>query len=234
MLKKIGLAAAILLSTMINSATAQDGPIVVELFTSQGCSSCPPADKMLGQLANREDIIALALHVDYWDYIGWKDEFASPAFTERQRAYARAPASPSRSIFTPQLVVGGQDHVIGARPMQLNEALMKHAAASQPVQVRLSRNGGRVSIQASSSKGLSNAVVQLVTYLPEARVAIERGENAGRTLTYHNVVRDWVEIGRWDGRGTFKANARVSAGTPVVVLVQEDKNGRMLGAARLR
>ncbi|MEQ8923553.1 MAG: DUF1223 domain-containing protein [Roseovarius confluentis] len=217
----------------VGGAALADGPVVVELFTSQGCSSCPPADKILGEIAARDDIVALALHVDYWDYIGWKDVFANPAFTQRQRAYARAAGE--RSIYTPQMIVGGQDHVVGNKPMKLAERIEAHADAPDPVSVRLSRSSDKISIEATAEGRVPSAmIVQLVTYTPEATVDIRRGENAGRTLTYHNIVRDWVEVGAWDGRGPFRANVRVPQGTPVAVLVQQKGAGPILGAAKTR
>jgi hypothetical protein len=210
-----------------------DGPVVVELFTSQGCSSCPPADRILGEIAQRDDVIALGLHVDYWDYIGWKDKFANPAFTKRQRAYARAAGE--RSVYTPQMIVGGKDHLIGTKPMQLADLLQAHAAIPKPVEVSLSRGGGRVTIVAKSRNGaVQGALVQLVTYTPRASVAIGRGENAGKTLEYHNIVREWVDVGTWDGRTDFRATVRVPDNTPVAVLVQSRGTGPILGAARLR
>ena len=104
-------------------ATAQS-PVVVELFTSQGCSSCPPADKLMHELAKRDDVIALALHVDYWDYIGWKDVFAQPEFTARQRAYARL--GNRKMIYTPQMVINGRDHVVGSNPKDTNALISSH------------------------------------------------------------------------------------------------------------
>lgn len=217
----------------LGGAAVADGPVVVELFTSQGCSSCPPADKILAEIADRDDVIALALHVDYWDYIGWKDIFADPAFTKRQRAYAQAAGA--RSIYTPQMVVGGRDHVVGTKPMKLAEFINAHAKAPDPVSVEVSRAGDSVTIEARATGSVpSGMVVQLVTYTPTATVEIKRGENAGRTLSYHNIVRDWIEIGKWDGRGTFRAEARVSGGTPVAVLVQARDAGPILGAAKAR
>ena len=218
---------------VLGGAAAADGPVVVELFTSQGCSSCPPADKILAEIANRDDIIALALHVDYWDYIGWKDSFANPAFTERQRAYAHAAGA--RSIYTPQMIVGGRDHGVGTKPMKLAEFINVHAEAPDAVSVELSRAGDRVTIEARATAAVSSGmVVQLVTYTPTATVEIKRGENAGRTLAYHNIVRDWIEVGKWDGRGTFRAEARVPGGMPVAVLVQARDAGPILGAAKSR
>jgi hypothetical protein len=219
--------------TALGGAAAADGPVVLELFTSQGCSSCPPADKILAEIANRDDIIALALHVDYWDYIGWKDIFANPAFTARQRAYAHAAGA--RSIYTPQMVVGGLDHVVGTKPMKLAEFIEAHAEAPDAVSVELSRAGDKVTIEVKAVRDVqSGMIVQLVTYTPKATVEIKRGENGGRTLSYHNIVRDWIQVGTWDGRGTFRAEARVSGETPVAVLVQSRNAGPILGAAKIR
>ncbi len=216
-----------------NVASAGERAVVVELFTSQGCSSCPPADALLGEIADREDVIALALHVDYWDYIGWKDEFADPSFTARQRAYARAKGE--RTIYTPQMVIGGEDHIIGFKAMALAELLAEHSARTEPASVDLKRDGDRVVVTVRSNGGSAQrAVVQVATYLPEATVSIRRGENAGRTLSYHNVVRDLEEIGTWNGRGTFTATVRVNPDYPVVAIVQATGAGPVLGAAKLR
>jgi len=115
------MAAALAAVTLTPAGQANaDGPVVVELFTSQGCSSCPPADKILGELAKRDDVIALSLHVDYWDYLGWKDDFASPAHTARQQGYATALGE--RMMFTPQMIIGGTDSVVGSRAMELISA----------------------------------------------------------------------------------------------------------------
>ena len=205
--------------------------VVVELFTSQGCSSCPPADRILGELAEQDDVIALAYHVDYWDYLGWKDEFASPAFTNRQRAYARAMGE--RSIYTPQMIVGGRDGVVGSKAMKVSSLVRAHMDAAQPARVTIQRQGDRIVVGASAGGRMPRAVVQLVTYTPKATVAIKRGENAGRTITYHNVVRQVVLLGKWDGSGEFSASSLVPTGVPCVVLVQAEGHGVILGAARL-
>lgn len=212
-------------------AQASDA-VVVELFTSQGCSSCPPADRILGELAERDDIIALAYHVDYWDYLGWKDEFADPKHTTRQRAYSRAAGE--RTIYTPQMVVGGVDHVVGSRAMKVSNAILKHARKDLPVSVTLKRHGDQVAIQAKAYGGASDLVVQLVTYRPEAKVSIKRGENRGRTLTYHNVVQSFTVLGNWNGQGAYQKSHKVPAGTPVVVLIQKRGAGPIVGASHLR
>ncbi len=218
--------------TTTASAIAEQA-VVVELFTSQGCSSCPPADKILGEIAKRDNVIALALHVDYWDYIGWKDQFAQPKFTKRQRDYARAAGE--RTIYTPQMVIGGKDHVIGSRPNRITELLKEHTARIPVVNVQLKRNGTQISIEADAASNLSRtAAVQLVTYRASATVDISRGENAGRRITYHNIVQDWIDIGDWNGDGTFTASAEVPVDVPLVVLVQSGTDGAMLGAAHLR
>ncbi len=215
----------------VAQAAAEDGPVVIELFTSQGCSSCPPADAMLHDLAKREDVIALALHVDYWDYIGWKDIFGRPENTARQHAYARA--ANATTVYTPQMVIGGVDHVIGSRPMQVMDTLQAHSRQGNLFDVSLTRQGNRVRVSAAPGAG-GDYVVQLVRYTPEATVAISRGENAGRNLTYSNIVTEWDVIGRWDGRSALSLDADVPGDSPVVVIVQQSTDGPIVGAARLR
>ncbi len=212
--------------------SAANEAVVVELFTSQGCSSCPPADQILGELAGRDDVIALALHVDYWDYLGWTDDFASPEHTLRQRAYARAAGE--RTIYTPQMVIGGQDHVIGSRPMKVSSAIMEHSAKKQPVQVQLKRDGEVVSIVATAEGNIPDAVIQLATFKPKSTVSVRRGENAGRTLDYHNVVQNLVRVASWDGNSDYSAAIKVPADMPVAIIVQVADAGPILGAAQLR
>ncbi|MEM9855263.1 MAG: DUF1223 domain-containing protein, partial [Pseudomonadota bacterium] len=190
---------------------------VVELYTSQGCSSCPPADKLLHQLADRDDVIALALHVDYWDYIGWKDEFADARFTERQKGYARAAGA--RSIYTPQMVIGGLDHVVGTKPNEVAAHLATHGAKSPLVNIEASRSGARLALTAeAAARNLGGVAVYVVTYRPVSTVEIQRGENAGRTLDYANVVTSWTEAQPWNGVGRYDLSATVPEGEPAVVL----------------
>ncbi|MEO1639459.1 MAG: DUF1223 domain-containing protein [Pseudomonadota bacterium] len=212
-------------------ATAQNGPTVVELYTSQGCSSCPPADAMLHDLAKYDDVIALALHVDYWDYIGWKDSFGRPENTARQNAYARA--ANATTIYTPQMVINGLDHVVGSRPIQVMETVQAHANQPNPVEVEVTRRGNRVEITAET-RARGNYTVQLVRYIPEETVDIRRGENAGRQLTYANIVTDWDVVDRWDGRDDLEISTPVSGDKPIVVIIQQSTNGPIVGAAHLR
>lgn len=212
---------------------ADDHPVVVELYTSQGCSSCPPADEFLGTLAGRDDVIALALHVDYWDYIGWKDEFADPAFTARQKAYAIAAGR--RSVYTPQMIIGGQEHVVGNHPKDVGALLRKHAGRTPAVQIEVERHGDRLQIEAETANPVNVPVlVQVVRYAPSARVAIKKGENAGRTVDYSNIVTEWHIIGEWDTRTKLEAEGSIEGDAPVVVILQEKGPGRVLAAARLR
>lgn len=218
----------------VASFAVAEEPVVVELFTSQGCAACPPANKLLAELSKRDDVIALAFHVDYWDYIGWKDEFADAAYNLRQRGYARAAGK--SMIYTPQMVVGGTDFVKGARPMQLMDAIEENRSRPKPASVTLRRENDRVSVsvRASGTMPSSGAVVQVATVTPSATVNIRRGENAGLTLKYSNIVRKLVEVGEWDGRGTYRASLKVPDGVGVVVLVQSKASGPILGAAQLR
>lgn len=208
-------------------------PIVLELFTSQGCSSCPPADDLMRQLAGRDDVIGLALHVDYWDYIGWKDVFASPQYTKRQKQYARAAGE--RAVYTPQMIIGGVDHVIGAKPVEVMEHLSAHAALDTGVSLSLRRDGDTLLIVARTLRPLAvPATVQMVRYTPEARVSISRGENAGRTVSYTNIVTAWNVLGEWSGAGPLDIDTSITGDAPVVVILQEAGPGLILAAARLR
>jgi hypothetical protein len=214
------------------SPVSADSPVVIELFTSQGCSSCPAADKMLHALAERDDVIAWALHVDYWDYIGWKDEFAQAQFTERQRQYAVRGGR--RSVYTPQMVLNGVTDVVGARPMKVSEAIAKHAANPSPMEIAIMREGGNVLVNANANGAEGPFVVQMVHYVPRSEVRITRGENSGKTLAYSNVAKDWTILGEWDGASPLNMTANLAADAPVVVIVQKDLYGPILAAARLR
>ncbi|SEW03342.1 hypothetical protein SAMN04488515_0744 [Cognatiyoonia koreensis] len=206
---------------------------VIELYTSQGCSSCPPADDMLKELASRDDVIPLALHVDYWDYIGWVDDLANPAFTARQQAFAEAAGA--RTIYTPQMVIGGMDHVIGSRPMEVMDQIVAHNARPDPVDITMSRSGDTLTIDAETVQNTrGDAVVQLVRYVPEITRNITKGENAGRTMAYVNVVYSWEVATVWDTSAPLSLQAVVEGEDPIVVIVQDGTNGPILGAAQLR
>jgi len=230
------LGAAATLFFLAGPLAAQDGsPVVIELFTSQGCSSCPPADAILLDHAEREDVITLALHVDYWDYIGWADTFARPEHTERQRAYARA--ADKRMIYTPQMILNGETHIVGNHPGELELGIRNHQVRAPRVSLDVARHENRVQIAAQNldydpSEG--ELIVQLVRYAAEERVEIRRGENAGKTMPYSSIVTDWRAIGQWDGSADLELETEVSGDAPLVVLIQKEHHGPVLAAARLR
>jgi hypothetical protein len=186
---------ALLLGAAPSSA---DSPVVVELFTSEGCSSCPRADQYLFELRERDNVIALAFHVDYWDYLGWKDRFARRDFTNRQRAYARAMGAPM--IYTPQLVVDGAHHVVGSDRADVDAAIEEASLRPPLVEIGLrwsDRHALTVSIPAADYDG--DATIWFVRYGMEAETVVTAGENAGRTLQHANIVEELTAIGMWKG-----------------------------------
>jgi len=224
------------------ASSAGERPVgVVELFTSQGCSSCPAADAMLSGVANDPDIIALSFPVTYWDYLGWKDTLARPEFTDRQRAYAMQRRD--RAVYTPQIVVNGRDHVVGSDLVALKRMLdwqrTRALAPNVPLDVALESDVVKVRIPAMGD-GVRTATLWLVQYDRQDDVVIARGENRGKTVTYTNVVRQMQPLGLWRGQemqidlpasDLFKAR-----GQGIVLLLQMDiagKPGPVLGAASL-
>jgi hypothetical protein len=212
-------------------ALAED-VVVIELYTSQGCSSCPPADEFVAMLAANPQILPLALHVDYWDYIGWADKFAQPKFTNRQRDYARAIGS--RTIYTPQLIIGGQDRIEGFAPEETAEQLQKHLAGAPAVQLSVTRTGDTLVIKADAKPSLKAPLrLQLVRYVPEETVTIERGENAGKTITYHNIVTSWEALGDWSGQEPMEITVPFAGSQPGAVLLQAEGPAAILAAVRV-
>lgn len=187
---------ALAVAGMVNVAGA--GPrAVVELFTSQGCPSCPPADRLLGELAERDDVLALSYNVDYWDYLGWKDTLASHDFSERQKAYAAARGD--RQVYTPQMVVNGGEHVVGSNRPAV-EAAIDRAAGALPVPVDLALTPDAIEVRIGAASGpKAKGTIWLVMYDSAVSVPIERGENRGETVTYHNAVRKVRPIAMWKG-----------------------------------
>src|SRR5262245_18437897 len=173
---------------------------VVELFTSQGCSSCPRADSLLGELAQDPGVVALSLPIDYWDYLGWKDTLAKPRHTARQRGYAYVRAD--RQVYTPQVVVNGKVHVLGSDKVAIERAISETRRQNgiMTVPVKLTVAGDKVTVALPAMQiGATPAEVWLCQISKEVPIAIGRGENTGKTVTYHNVVRRWVKIGEWTG-----------------------------------
>jgi hypothetical protein len=225
------LLAASLLAGAIAAAPARAAPpsVVVELFTSQGCSSCPPADALLLDLARqRPEVLALAFHVTYWNGLGWRDPFSLPEATERQKHYAATLGG--ETIYTPQMVVDGKRDVIGSdRPAvqaALREASARAGGLAVPVTVR--REAETLVIDVPAGHGA--AAVLAVGYDPQHQTSVARGENGGRTLTEANIVRAIAPAGDWTG-APLRLRAPAPAGAKVAVLLQA-ADGRIIGAGR--
>src|SRR6476646_10162491 len=218
-----------------------DPRAVIELFTSQGCSSCPPADKLLGELAKDPSVIALSLPIDYWDYLGWKDTLADSRFSARQKAYSHMRGD--REVYTPQVVVNGSAHVIGSDRARIESATDNTEKAdgvmSVPVSMTLSGKQLNVSV-AASAKGpaAAHGEVWICSISKAVPISIGRGENRGREITYHNVVRNLLKVGDWNGSsGSWTVpleNVSRDGVDAAIVFVQDgnrDRPGAMLGAA---
>lgn len=219
----------------LNAASAlqaQHSQVVVELFTSQGCSSCPDADKLLTELSQRDDVIALALHVDYWDYLGWADEFASKFFSNRQRGYASA--AHKSTLYTPQMVVQGSGRAVGSKRSDVKSLIRHYSNRAEPVELDVRRSGNVLTVNARAiAGGVGPMDIQLVRYLPERIIEIKGGENAGRRIVYSNIVTVWKPLGTWNGTGEVSARSVVSGVEPIVVLVQSRGFGPIIAARKL-
>jgi hypothetical protein len=213
---------------------------VVELFTSQGCSSCPPADKLLGELAKDPSVIALSLPIDYWDYLGWKDTLADSRFSARQKAYSQMRGD--RDVYTPQVIVNGAAHVIGSDRIRIENAIKDTGKAehvmSVPVTMTLSGKQLTVSVAQAKDSAPAHGEVWLCSISKSVPISIGRGENRGREIVYHNVVRNLLKVGDWDGNPgswTVPLDSVLREGVDAAaVLVQDgsrDRPGPMLGAA---
>jgi hypothetical protein len=227
----------VILCALVQPASAEvrmNPKAVVELFTSQGCSSCPPADALLTSLAEQPDVVALAYHVDYWDYVGWKDTFGQAEYSDRQRAYAESWGS-SR-IYTPQMVVNGTKGVVGSRRGEVHGAIDR---ASLPLPITVTEHGDMLKIAIPADMSLKDAVVCLVTYVDRADVDIERGNNAGKSVVYTQVVTGRQVLGMWEcatGANLKLPIPEVLAdrSTGIAVIVQQENDGLpgpILGAA---
>lgn len=218
-----------------NAAAAETPRAVIELFTSQGCSSCPPADALFAKMASEPDIITLSLPVDYWDRLGWKDTFAKHAFTERQHAYSLRRGD--GRVYTPQAVVNGVEHAIGSRRPAIDMAITE-AGSPLPLAVKAERSGDTIDVSIDGAKNHEPAKIFLLPILSEREVSIGRGENAKHKVTYTNIARDIRTLGDWDGQPVRKTIPLESLkdydGAVVLVQVGErEYPGTILGAARI-
>lgn len=215
---------------------------VLELYTSQGCSSCPAADALLKSYAQRPDVVALSLPVDYWDYLGWKDTFAKSKFTDRQRAYAKMRGD--GRIYTPQIVVNGLKHVNGAHAEEIDHAIAKTSdkLAGERIPVKLTMDDGKLTIETGTipegdKAKAKDGTIWLAVIQKEAQVPVRAGENRGRTLTYYNVVRELTSVGTWSDKPTTIKLDRQAVMKPdtdsCAVLLQSGATGPIVGAAYL-
>jgi hypothetical protein len=213
-----------------HAQTAAPGkPVVVELFTSQGCSSCPPADALLGEISRLPNVVALAFHVDYWDDIGWRDRFEIPTAASRQVRYVDS--LNLSSAFTPQVVIDGKASYVGSDRRRILAALAQRQE-EVPIGVEVSESEVIVTLPAGAAQ--DSCDLDVVAYLSEAATAVGRGENSGRTLTEYNIVRQLRRVAAWDGkpsvlrlpRSSFPADA-----TRVAVLLQRGNQGSIVGSA---
>ena len=225
-------------------AVAAEPRAVIELFTSQGCSSCPAADQLMGELARDPSVIVLSLPVDYWDYLGWKDTLALHGHSTRQRAYSIARGD--RAVYTPQAVINGVVHVLGSDKAAIERAIAQtkkqDAALALPVTMSVADGKVTVSVPGAPEGEQHSAEIWLCPVTGNAQVTIGRGENRGRTVTYTNVVRRWVKLGVWSGKAeTFTlplsqlpdADFALKDVNELAVVVQSGsgaKPGLMLGA----
>lgn len=221
------LAAAALLYCV--SAGAQPRPAVIELFTSEGCNSCPPAEAYIGELARRPDVLALAYHVDYWDDLGWRDRFALRESVARQNLYAQLLGR--SSVYTPQVILDGREDYVGSDRASIERALTEGRTGAR---VEIGASAGEIQISVAGPERVPPSEVLLVAYLREAVSAIGRGENAGRTLHEFNIVRGVRRLGHWDGTSTSFHIERSSLPpdvTDVAVLVQPVGQAPVIAAA---
>jgi len=244
--RHIAFAAALICSasSALTAASAGEPRAVIELFTSQGCSSCPAADKLLGELSRDPSLVTMTLAVDYWDYLGWKDTLAIHGHSNRQRAYAGARGE--SGVATPQAVINGLIAVNGSDKAAIEKAIAQTKATAAPLSLPVTMTvvDGKVTVAVPAAKDEHRGgEVWLCPITNAAPVAIGRGENHGRTLTYHNVVRRWVKLGDWNGKATSfslplselpDGDYSLNDIDHLAVLVQSGvaaKPGLMLGAA---
>ncbi|MBO0750811.1 MAG: DUF1223 domain-containing protein [Bradyrhizobiaceae bacterium] len=212
---------------------ASEPRAVIELFTSQGCSSCPAADKLLSQLQSDPSLIPLSLAIDYWDYLGWKDTLAVPGHSNRQRAYSQMRGD--REIYTPQAVINGVTQAIGSDLKQIESAVARSYVNNSPlsVPVEVTVTDERISVTIPQHDDAVGSEVWLCPVSAQVSVGIERGENRGRTITYTNVVRRWIRLGTWNGQSetfTVPVDAIKLDGVDTVAVILQNGSAQQPGA----
>jgi hypothetical protein len=227
-------ASAVALPLIGGRAQAASAPVLVELFTSQGCSSCPPADKLAGKLAQRDDVIVASLNVDYWDYLGWRDTLAKKEYTQRQYDYARARGD--GQVYTPQMVMNGALHAVGSNSSNVAKAIDDARALSSRVPMDVSVSASEVLINIGGDAALGSGDVWLMGIKAQVEVQIERGENSGSTVVYHNVVHRLSPAGMWKGKPEQLAMSRKAVApqgcSSCVAVLQKPNGGEIMGLAK--
>lgn len=219
----------------VPAAAQEPAPVVVELYTSQGCNSCPPADAFLGELARQPGVIALGFHVDYWNYLGWHDPYSNKKFTYRQKEYAMALRQ--TGVYTPQMVIQGRRGEVGSDRRSVLRAIAEARKAKSAATVVLEKlEGGRLrAVVSAANGGAKGAYVWLALFDRRHATKVPRGENEGKTLTNYHVVREWKKLGQLEGeKAEFAVGAAGENGekrSGAAVLVQHGKGGPILGAA---
>ena len=216
-------------------AQATQQPVLVELFTSQGCSSCPPADRLAATLKNRPGIQVVSFNVDYWDYLGWRDTLASPDYTKRQMDYAHARGD--NDVYTPQMVINGDAHIVGSSQAQVEAAIAAAAKSPPKISVAIKATDNDLIVELGDGAIQDEGTLWLMAVTPQVNVKIERGENSGSTVSYHNVVRKLVPAGTWMGKATTlmlpKNNIMIGDSASCLAVLQKRALGPILGFAQL-
>ena len=229
-----GLAALASPAILTSRALAAEPPVLIELFTSQGCSDCPPADRLIGELKGRSDLHVVSLNVDYWDYLGWKDTLGKAEYSQRQQDYARARGD--SEVYTPQAVINGERHAVGSNRSQIEAAIAAARAGAANVPVLAKEVAGNIEVSLGALAGESGTL-WLMGVAPEVSVAIGRGENKGASVTYHNVARQVVAAGSWDGspKSFTVARSAIAAADcrSCLAVLEHGHVGRVLGISAL-
>ena len=227
----IGAAAIAAPFLITNAEAASDSPVLVELFTSQGCSSCPAADKLAATLTGA---IVVSFNVDYWDYLGWRDTLAKPEYTQRQMDYAKSRGD--NDVYTPQMIIDGADHAVGSSQASVTNAISAAFKAQAKIPMTLTANDMELIVDLGAGEAVGEATLWLMAIAPEVVVKIERGENSGKEILYHNVVRKLLPAGMWNGQSaklTFPRSAIITDDVKMCLAVlQMGKVGQVLGIAK--
>lgn len=213
---------------------AADSLVLVELFTSQGCSSCPPADELAAKLVNNPNTIVLSFNVDYWDYLGWRDTLAKPEYTQRQYDYAKSRGD--GSVYTPQMVINGDTHAVGSKQHDVQQQIDASSQKALSAEVKLAVSDKMITVEIGAAPIQGEATLWLMAVEPRVSQKIERGENTGQDITYINVVRNLVPAAMWSGepfKGSWMRDAVMTKGTTqLVAVLQHNKVGKVIGLAR--